>query len=96
MDLGFTRLDSARAEPAPMPPDYGRLIASLAAMQAAGRTAVAEARLAAGTFTGDEAIAALVEIYAAGPGWAAAAAWLEGRFHPDTAAKLRQIAPECE
>ena len=89
MDLGFSRFDALRSDAAPAPLDYFRLIASLAAMQAASRTAAVEATLAAGTFAGAHPVAALVRLFEAGPGWVEALKTLEGSFHPQLAARHR-------
>jgi hypothetical protein len=92
MDLGFTRLDALRSDAAPAPLDYFRLIASLAAMQAASRTAAVEATLAAGTFAGAHPVAALVRLFDAAPGWVDALTTLGGSFHPQLAAQGRGAA----
>ncbi|WP_156679406.1 hypothetical protein [Sphingomonas profundi] len=94
MDLGFTRLDALRCDAAaPLPLDYVRLVASLAAMQSATRTAAVEARLSTGTFDSAHPIVALVKLLAAGPGWASSVTTLGGSFHPALAATNRGFRP---
>ena len=93
MDLGFSRLDALRLDAAPLPLDHYRLIASLAAMQAASRTAAVEATLAAGTFATADPVVALVKLFGASAGWAAAVTMLEGSFHPELAAQSHGFAP---
>lgn len=93
MDLGFTRFDALRSDAVPVPLDYIRLIASLAAMQAGSRTAAVEATLTAGTFAGADPVDALVRMYAAEPGWAAAVTALGGSFHPELAATNHGAEP---
>jgi len=91
MDLDFIRRGQTRRGVTSARPDYYRLTASIAAAQAATRTAVLETRFGALPPRCDTPIDALGAIFAAGPGWEAAVAALGGSFHPEVA---RRCAPQ--
>jgi len=88
MDMDFIRLKRARRVAVPARLDYARLVAGIAAMQAATRTAAVEARLAVTPIPCESPVDALVTLFATRPGWVSAVATLGGSFHPGVARAL--------
>ena len=83
---GFARLlDRGR----PLPLDYGQLVATLAARQAACATAVVETRLAQGVPTPVGPRETLVALFTAGSRWEASRLAPHGSFDPRVADQTR-------
>lgn len=85
MDLGFSRSGRTRGLAQPVGLDHRRLVASIAAMQAATLTARTEALLGKVRRSSASPVEALVAVFEHRAGWIAAAASLGGSFHPELA-----------